>query len=166
MEDTFRSIFYISQTCRVIFIGRRSVNGSVDFIRFLNIVEDSTSEIISSRNIFVHCWGEYPTLIDPLCSRYTSRAYVPITSQKGFDQRCKHERLCLLFSDRKRDASAAARRNVFSVRDIRRDDVNMSYEFPPGINLLGDASTANSPRSLSSNHSGSCDDWVQIDTSS
>ena len=31
-EDTFRSIFYISQTCRVIFIGRRSLNGSVDFI--------------------------------------------------------------------------------------------------------------------------------------
>ena len=79
-EDTFRSILYILQTCRVIFIGRRSVNGSVEFIRFLNIVENSTSDIISTRNIFVHCLGEYQTLIDPPCYRYTSRAYVPITS--------------------------------------------------------------------------------------
>ena len=80
----------------------------------------------------MHCWGEYPTLIDPSCSRYTSRAYVPVTSKKGFDQRCEHERLCLLFSDRKR---AASQRNFSSVRDIRRDDVIMSYEFPTGINL-------------------------------
>ena len=99
VEDTFRSIFYISQTCRVILIGRWSVNGSVEFIRFSNIVEDSTSDIISTRNIFVHCWGEYPTLIDTPCSRYTNRAYVLITSQTGFDKRCEHERLCLLLSD-------------------------------------------------------------------
>ena len=32
--------------------------------------------------------------------------------------------------------------------------VSMSYDFPPG-NLLSDASPANSPRSLSSNHSNS-----------
>ena len=49
MEDTFRSIFYISQTCRVILIGRQSVNGSVEFIRFSNIAEDSTSDIISTK---------------------------------------------------------------------------------------------------------------------
>ena len=85
MEDTFRSIFYISQTCRVIFIDRQSVNGSVEFIRFSNIVEDSTSEIIFTRNVLNHCWCEHPTLIDPPCSRYTSCAYVLITIQKGFD---------------------------------------------------------------------------------
>ena len=90
---------------------------------------------------------------------------MPITSQKSFDQRCEHERLRLLFSARKRDASAAARRNFTSVHDVRRDDVIMSYDFPPG-NLLGDASPANSPRSLSSNHSGSSDDWAHIDTCS
>ena len=146
----------------MIFIGRRSVNGSVEFIQFSNIAEDSTSDIISTRNIFVHCWGEYPTLIDPPCSRYTCRAYVPITSQKGFDQRYEHERLCLLFSDRKRTAS---RRNFSSVRDIRRDDVTMGYDFPPGIDLLGGASPANSPRSLRSNHSDSGDEWVHIDGS-
>ena len=69
MEDTFWSIFYISQTCRVIFIGRQSVNGSVEFIRFSNIAEDSTSDIISKKNVFVHCWGKHLTLIDPPCSR-------------------------------------------------------------------------------------------------
>ena len=161
-EDKFQSIYYISQTCRVIFIGRQSVNGSVEFIRFSNIIEDSTLDIISTRHIFVHCWGEYPTLIDPPCSRYTSRAYVTITCQKGFDQRCEHERMCLLFSDRKRTAS---RRNVSRVRDIRRDDVTMGYDFPPGNNLLGDASPANSPTSLSSNHYDSGDEWVHIDGS-
>ena len=141
----------------MIFIGRRSVNGSVVIIRGSNIVEDNTSDIISTRNVLVHCWGEYPTLIDPPCSRYTSCAYVPITS----DQICKHERLCLLFSDRKR---AASQRNFSRVRDIRRDDVTMGYDFPPGKNILGDASPANSPRYLSSNHSGSGNDWVHIDT--
>ena len=45
-EDTFQSIVYISQTCRVIFIGCRSVNGSVEFIQISNIIEDSTSDII------------------------------------------------------------------------------------------------------------------------
>ena len=124
-RDTFRSIYYISQTCCVIFIGRRSVNGSVKFIRFSNIIEDSTSDIVSTRNICVHCWGEYPTLVDPLCSMYTSRAYVPITSQKGFDQRCEHERLCLIFSDRKRTTS---RRNFSRVCENLRDDVTMGYD--------------------------------------
>ena len=71
----------------------------------------------------------------------------------------------LLFSNLKRDASAAAQRNVSSVHDIRRDDVTMSYDFPPG-NLLGDVSPDNSPRSLSSNHSGSGDEWVHIETCS
>ena len=141
----------------MIFIGRRSVNGSVEFIRFSNIIEDNTSDIISTRNIFVHCWGMYPTLIDPPCYGYTRRAYVPITSQKGFDQRCKHECLCLLFFDRKRTSS---RRNVSRVRDNLRDDVTMGYDFPPGNNLLGDASPDNSPISLSSNHSDSSDEWV------
>ena len=90
---------------------------------------------------------------------------MPITSQKGSDQICEHERLFLIFSNKKRDATAVARRNFSSVHDIRRDDVTMSYDFPPG-NLLGDASPANIPISLSSNHSGSRDDWVHIDTCS
>ena len=48
-----------------------------------------------------------------------------------------------------------------------RTRVSTSYDFPPG-NLLGDASPANSPRSmaLSSYDSDSSDDWVRIDGSS
>ena len=57
---------------------------------------------------------------------------MPITSQKSFDQRCEHERLRLLLFARKRYASTATRRNFTSVHDIRRDDVFMSYDFPPG----------------------------------
>ena len=32
-ENTFRSTFYDSQRCRVPFIGRKGLNGSVEFIR-------------------------------------------------------------------------------------------------------------------------------------
>ena len=64
-EDTFRSTFYNSRRFRVPFIGRRSVNGSIKFIRFADVIADSTSDIISTRNISVHPWGKYPTLIGP-----------------------------------------------------------------------------------------------------
>ena len=86
-EDTFRSIFFNSRRCRVPFIGRRSVNGSIEFIRFADVIADITSDIISTRNIFVHPWGKYPTLIGPACSKYTCRDYIHITCQKGFNQR-------------------------------------------------------------------------------
>ena len=56
-EDTFRSTFYNSRRCRVPFIGRRSVNGSIEFIRFADVIADSTLDIISTRNIFVLPWG-------------------------------------------------------------------------------------------------------------
>ena len=57
------------------------------------------------KGIFHHCWRQYPTIIENPCSRYTWCAYVPVTLQKAFDQRCEHERIRLLFSARKRDAS-------------------------------------------------------------
>ena len=78
-EDNFQTTFYNSQRCRIPFIGRRLLNGSADFIRFTNVTSDSTLNIISTRNIFVHPWGNYPTLIGPTCSNYTCRAYVQPT---------------------------------------------------------------------------------------
>ena len=78
-EDTFRSTFFISLRCCVTFIGSRSVNGSIEFIRFADVIADSTSKIISTRNILVHTWGKYSTLIGPGCSKYTCREYIPIT---------------------------------------------------------------------------------------
>ena len=64
-EDTFRSTFYDSRRCRVLFIGRKALNSSVKFIRYSDVIADSTSDIISTRNIFVHSWGKYPTMIWP-----------------------------------------------------------------------------------------------------
>ena len=113
-EDTFRTNFYNSQRCRILFIGRRSLNSSSQFIRFADVTSDSTSNIISTRNIFVHPWGNYPTMIEPTCSNYTCRVYVPITCQKGFNQRCNHERLRLKWVEHKRVAFERHLARVFS----------------------------------------------------
>ena len=40
------------------------------------------------------------SIITLMNAGYTCRAYVPITFQKGFNKRCEHERLCLLFFER------------------------------------------------------------------
>ena len=64
-EDTFWTTFYNSRRCCIPFIGLRLLNGSVQFIRFADVTSDSTSNIISTRNISVHPWVNYPTLIGP-----------------------------------------------------------------------------------------------------
>ena len=130
------------------------MNGSVQFIRFADVTSDSTSNIISTRNIFVHLWGDCPNLIGPTCSNYTCRAYVPITIQKGFNQRCNHERLRLKWVERKR---VAFERHLARVRQDMSDDVAENYTFPPLNNALGMASPANSPRSSLSNDTDSCE---------
>ena len=94
-EDTFRTTFFNLQRCRIHFIGRRLLNSSVDFLRFSDVTSDNTKDVVSTRNILVHEWGNYPTMIGPNCSNYTFRSYVPITSQKGFRQQCNHGRLRL-----------------------------------------------------------------------
>ena len=48
-ENTFRSTFYDSRRCRVPFVGRKGLNGSVDFICYLDVTSDSASEIISTQ---------------------------------------------------------------------------------------------------------------------
>ena len=156
-EDTFRSTFFNSRRCRIMFIGRRSVNGSVEIIRFADVIADSTSNITSTRNIFVHPWGKYPTLIGLACSKYTCQAYIPITCQKGFNQRCDHERLRLLWVERKRIAS---KRNLGRVRQHISDDVSMNYVLPFINDALGMGFSANSPRSSLPNHIEFCDDWI------
>ena len=126
-EDTYRSTFFNSRGCRIPFIGRRSPNGSVQFIRFVDVMSDSTSNIISTRNIFVHPWGNYPTLIGPTCSNYTCRAYVPITCQKGFNQRCDHERLRLKWVEQK---IVSSERHFVRVSQDKIDDVTANYVSP------------------------------------
>ena len=69
-ENTFRSTFYDSRRFRVPFIGRKGLNGSVEFIRYSDVTSDSASDIISTQNIFIHSWGKYPTMIWPTCSNW------------------------------------------------------------------------------------------------
>ena len=92
----------------------------------------------------LHPWGKYPTLIGPACSKYTCRAYIPITCQKGFKHRCEHERLRLLFIGQKR---IAFERNLSRFRDHMSDDVAMNYFFPPFNYVLGMGYYNNRPRS-------------------
>ena len=141
-EDNFRSTFFNSRRCRVLFIGRRSVNGSIKFIRFADVIADSTQDIISTRNIFVHPWGKYPTLIGPSCSKYSCRAYIPITYQKVLNQRCEHERLRLLWVERK---IIVFERNLARVCDHMSDAVAMNYVFSTFNDDFCMGSSDNSP---------------------
>ena len=117
------------------------------------------SNIISTRNIFVHPWGKYPTLIKPTCSNCTCRAYVPINFQKGFNQRCDHERLCLKWVEQKR---VAFEKHLVRVRQHMSDDVTMNYFFPSLNDALGMGSPANSPRFSLPNEIEFCDNWVYV----
>ena len=134
------------------------INSSVEFIEFANVTSD-TKGVISTPNIFVHEWGTYPTMIGPTVSNYTCRAYVPITSHKGFRQRCNHERLRIKWVKGKR---VALEGHLARVHQYMRDDVAANYTFLPMNKALGDASLANNPRSSLSNDSDSGDDWVHI----
>ena len=139
-ENTFQSTFYDSRRCRVPFIGRKSLNGSVEFIRYSDVTSDSSSHIISTQNISVHSWGQNTTIIGPTCSNYTCRAYVPITYQEGFNKRCEHERRRRLFVERE---IIAFQRHLAMVRDEMSYDVALNYTVPPVKNALGMGSAFN-----------------------
>ena len=102
-SDTFQTTLFSLQRFRIPFIGWRSLNGSVDFIEFADVTSD-TESVISTPNLFVHEWGINKTMLWPTVSNFTQCAYVPITSQKGFRQRCNHERLRLKWVEGKRVA--------------------------------------------------------------
>ena len=87
--DTFKTTFSNLQRCRIPFMGQISLNGSVEFICFADVTSD-TEVVISTPNLFVHEWGTNPSMLWPTVSNFTRRAYVPITSQKGFHQQCNH----------------------------------------------------------------------------
>ena len=155
-ENNFRSTFYDSWRCRVTFIGRKGLNGSVEFIRYSDVTSDCASDIISTQNIFVHSWVKYPTMIGPTCSNYTCHAYVLITCQEGFNKRCEHERWRLLFLERER---IDFQRHLSMVRDEMSHDVALNYFVPPVSNALGMNSAFNSPRPSLPNQIEFRDDW-------
>ena len=103
------------------------------------------------RHLSYHDWA--------YCPNYTCCAYFPITSQKGFRQRCNHERLRLKWVEGKQ---VALEGYLARVPQDMCDDVAANYYFPPMNNYFGYASPANSHRSSLSNDSNSIDNWVHI----
>ena len=156
-KNTFRSTFYDSRRYRVLLIGRKALNSSVKFICYSDVITDSTSDIVFTRNIFVHSWGKYPTMILPTCSKYTCRAYVLITCQKGFNKRCEHEHRSLLLVECK---IITFERHLSMVREYLSDDVAMNYIFAPVNNASGMGSSDNSPSSSLPNNIKFRDDWI------
>ena len=112
--------------------------------------------LFSTQNIFIHSWGQYPTMIGPTCSNYTCRAYVPITCQEGFNKRCEHERRRLLFVERER---IAFERHKAMVRDEMSHDIALNYFKCPVNNALGMDSTFDSSRISLPNQIEFRDDW-------
>ena len=63
-EDTFKTFFFNLWRCHIPFIGRRLLNASVKFIRFVHVTSDAEF-VIYTPNISVHDWGSYPNIIYP-----------------------------------------------------------------------------------------------------
>ena len=137
--DTSQTTLFNSRRCRIPFIGRISLNGSVEFIQFSGVTSD-TEGVISTPNIFVHELDTNPTMLLPTVSNFTRHVYVPITSQKGFHQRCNHDHLVLKWVEGKR---VALEDHFARVRQDMHDDVAANGAFPPVNNALGDVSPAN-----------------------
>ena len=74
--DTFQTNFFNLRRCRIPFIGRRSLNGSVKFIEFADVTSDSTKSIIYTPNIFVHGRGTSLSLEVTVTSRFCTTGYV------------------------------------------------------------------------------------------
>ena len=149
-EDTFKTFFFDSRRCRICFIGRTSLNASVEFIRFDHVTSDD-EVVIYTPNIFVHNWGTNPTMIYPTVSSITLRAYDPITTQSGLVLRCNNERLRIKRVERKRIGLENHLARI--IQDIH-DDVSFEYACSPDNHALGDAT------SPPFNDSDSNDGWI------
>ena len=69
-EDTFKTLFFNLRRCRIPFVGRRSLNNSFEFIRFVHVYFDS-GVFIFTPNLSIHGWGTNPTMIYPTVSNIT-----------------------------------------------------------------------------------------------
>ena len=80
--------------------------------------------------------GYYPTSIYPTVSNFTQRAYVPITTQKGFILQCTHQRLRL---ERVKRKLIALENHLARICQDIRDDVAANYACSPANHALSDA---------------------------
>ena len=135
-EDNFNTFFFNYQRCRIPFVGWRSLNNSVEFLRFVHVNSDS-EVVIYTPNIFVRDWGNNPTMIYPTVSSITRCAYDPITIQHGLVLQCNHERLRLKRVERKH---IGLENHLTRICQDTRDNVvnNACY---PANHALGDATS-------------------------
>ena len=96
MEDTFHTHFFNARQLQIPFLGCISVNMSVEFLDVSRTTQQVRSRVSSwTKNIFVHSWGPYPTMIPHTVSTITRRAYnVPVTPH-DIVLRANHERFRL-----------------------------------------------------------------------
>ena len=80
-------------------------------------------------------------MIYPTVYIFTRRAYVPITTHKGFIFRCNHERLRLKRVERK---LIALENHLSRIRQDIRDDVAANYSCSPANHALDDATSPSS----------------------
>ena len=52
-DEMIRSTYNDSRKFRVPFIGRKGLNGSVEFLHYSDVTSDSSCHIISTQNIFI-----------------------------------------------------------------------------------------------------------------
>ena len=75
-EDTFHAHFFNAQQFQIPFLGRRSVNMSVEFLDAARATQQVGSRVATwTENIFVHSWGTYPNMITYTVSNIKRRAY-------------------------------------------------------------------------------------------
>ena len=101
-EDTFHTHFFNARRFQIPFLGRRSVNMSVEFLDAARATQQVGSRVATwTENIFVHSWGPYPTMIPHTVSTIKRRAYYVHVTPHDLVLRANHERLRLIHVERR-----------------------------------------------------------------
>ena len=136
-EDTFHTHSFNARRSQIPFLGHRSGNMSVEFIDVVRTTQHVRSRVTSwTKNIFVHFWGPYPTMIPSTISTITRRAYnVPVTFH-GLVLRSNHERLRLKHVESRR---ICVEELLARIRQYICDKVRAEWGaalFTPGVPIL------------------------------
>ena len=115
---TFHTHFFNVRRFQIPFLGCRSVNMSVEFLDVVRTTQQVRSRVASwTKNIFVHSWGPYPTMIPRTISTITRHAYnVPVTFH-GPVMRANHKCLRLKRVDWRRTCNEELLSRI--LQDIR-----------------------------------------------
>ena len=135
-EDTSHTHFFNARQFQIPFLGCRAVNESVEFLDVARTNQHVRSCVASwNKNIFVHSWGLYPSIIPPNFSTITRRAYnLPVTFH-GLVLRSNHGRLRLKSIESRR---IRVEELLVRIRQYIRDEVRANVRVPVN-NVLVDA---------------------------